>query len=306
MAGVNESIRDAMNGSALNTTNGSAINTTNGSVIEAMNASVLHIINGSIRDAMNGSRNGSSGHANVTSGFDDCAPLWSVRGDVCPHGSRFYIPGAPFTLPQSGSLPMLLACCYSALPLLAILVNCTLVLQRRRPREVIWLMCSVSTCVAAKFLRTVLRQPRPQSCLQSCGMPSARAAFAMSLLTFVLMWDSLSRVPAAHSQRSSRRVVLVALLLPIPWSGVALGDHTPQQAFAGAVVGVMGAALWLLCFGPCCEGFLNRLLRRRRREQQGGRAGRGAVGREPVLDRSLLTPGFELSSVKREGGGDAI
>lgn len=35
MAGVNESIRDAMNGSALNTTNGSAINTTNGSVIEA-------------------------------------------------------------------------------------------------------------------------------------------------------------------------------------------------------------------------------------------------------------------------------
>lgn len=49
---------------------------------------------------------------------------------------------------------MLLACCYSALPLLAILVNCTLVLQRRRPREVIWLMCSVSTCVAAKFLRT--------------------------------------------------------------------------------------------------------------------------------------------------------
>lgn len=241
--------------------------------------------------------------------FEGCVPRWSIQGKQCIHGSRVSLPGCSFTMPKEGSVWTGIAGLYSALPFFCVVVTVVLFLRRRKPRELCWLLCSLSTTSFAVCMERLLKERRPESCLTSCGMPSGHSAFSLSFLLFVLGWDSLSRVPrvdadSSNQRRLARKVALALLMLPVPWSRVVLGDHTARQAFAGCIVGALGALLWLLCFGPCCEGFINRLLRRGAQPQPAAAAGGvGSVGgvgggREPVLDRSLLSPGLELSLPK--------
>mmetsp|Transcript_89965 Transcript_89965/g.259301 ORF Transcript_89965/g.259301 Transcript_89965/m.259301 type:complete len:260 (+) Transcript_89965:146-925(+) len=252
------------------------------------------------------------------SAFEGCVPDWSIEGYPCTHGYKFFLPGSSFTIPSPGSVWTMVGCFYSAMPFFCTLAAILLLLRRRKPREMCWLLCSTSTTAACNLMKRWFREQRPASCLTTCGMPSGHSAFALSFLVFVLVWDSLSRVPQIESGhncsgRHARKVALACVMLPIPWSRVVLGDHSMRQVFGGSIIGVLGAALWLLIFGPCCEGFLNRLLRRSRSQMPSRGAATGGVGsvggvgggREPVLDRSLLAPGFELSLPKADVGCDS-
>jgi len=236
--------------------------------------------------------------ANVTSG--SCAPAWSREGKPCPNGHHLWLPFAGFTLPLELTLTNIVASLYSVLPFFAMCANVLLVVKRRRPRELLWILYALSMNLINEMLQSAFKEPRPSSsCLTSCGMPSGHSCYAVGLFVFVLLWDSVSRsiddMETAQDHRPQSRgqfaAYLAAALLPIPWSRVHLGDHTVSQVVVGAIVGIIGAGVWLLCMGPCCEAFLEKVMRRVRSEIMSDAQTSiiaAASQREAVLDRSLL------------------
>lgn len=245
---------------------------------------------------------------NATSG---CAPVWSREAKPCPYGTAIWLPLAGFTLPFELSVANAVACLYSLLPFVGMVVNVVLVARRRRPRELCWLLFAFSLVLVNETIRSLMSEPRPdESCLSSCGMPSGHACYAVGLFIFVPLWDSVSRSIIDEDQEESPRKslhagILAVVLLPITWSRVQLGDHYPQQVLMGAGLGAIGATVWLLCVGPCCEAFLEQVMRRVRREILPDQPAIAAAAgqREPVLDRSLLGPTLnatELSGDSRE------
>mmetsp|Transcript_90706 Transcript_90706/g.259492 ORF Transcript_90706/g.259492 Transcript_90706/m.259492 type:complete len:328 (-) Transcript_90706:91-1074(-) len=251
------------------------------------------------------------GDGNVAGTFDRCMPAWAANGTACPHGNAINLPFAAFTAPLHPGLVSLVACCYSMLPFFGMLANLLLILKRRRSREVIWLLFTLSTSGLNALIKLMVGQPRPASCLTSCGMPSGHSCYAIGFLLFAMLWDSVSRVPmddqaGGDDRRALRGVAFACLLLPVPWSRVQLGDHSESQVFVGSAVGAVGAGIWLLALGPCCEAFLERFLRSAlpasSRQSVGGRGGRsGGSAREPVLDRSLIDRGNSGNSLELSG-----
>jgi len=248
-----------------------------------------------------------AGTAAAGGGGGSCAPAWSREGKPCPYGHQVWLPFVGFTLPFELSPLNLLACCYSILPFVAMCANVVLVVKRRRPRELLWILFVLSMNLVNEMLKSAFGKPRPgESCLKSCGMPSGHASYAIGLFVFVLLWDSVSRSvedSELAQERKPRKGIHVALfalaLLPIPWSRVQLGDHSRSQVVAGSFVGLLGALAWLLCLGPCCEAFLEKVLRRVRSEllhDAQSSIVAAASQREPVLDRSLLGPSTSSSA----------
>lgn len=236
--------------------------------------------------------------ANATSA-SSCAPAWSREGKPCPNGHNLWLPFAGFTLPLDPTPTNVVACLYSVLPFFAMCANVVLVVKKRRPRELLWILYALSMSLFNEMLQSAFKEPRPvESCLTSCGMPSGHSCYAVGLFVFILLWDSVSRsiddmeTAQDNQPRRGRLTTILAIaLLPIPWSRVHLGDHTVSQVIAGAVVGTLGAGVWLLCLGPCCEAFLEKVMRRVRSEimiDAQTSIVAAASQREAVLDRSLL------------------
>jgi len=240
--------------------------------------------------------------ANASSASTGCVPAWSREGKPCPHGFRVWLPMADFTLPIEMSAATVLACCYSILPFFATAGNIFLVVQRKRPRELMWLLFALSLVLANDMLRSSFQEPRPEtSCIPSCGMPAGGSCYAVGLFLFMLMWDSVSRsvedeevVRARYKARGVRAVALTFGLLPIAWAQVHLGDHSVSQVFIGGAIGVLGAASWLACLGLCLEGFLDKVMRRLQRESMPNvQTSMVSIApqqqRKPQLDRTLIS-----------------
>mmetsp|Transcript_53080 Transcript_53080/g.116219 ORF Transcript_53080/g.116219 Transcript_53080/m.116219 type:complete len:301 (+) Transcript_53080:364-1266(+) len=243
---------------------------------------------------------------NVT--FHGCLPSWAESGESCPYGSGVHIPFGSFTAPPSPGLSVLIAEFYSVLPFFAVLVNVFLICKRRRPREVLWLLFSVANVTFNQSMQLFSGQHRPASCLTSCGMPSGHSCYAIGLLLFVLLWDSVARVPTGDEptedeRRTCRGALLTCFLLPVPWARVHLGDHSERQVFVGSAIGAVGAAVWLVILGPCCEAFLDKVFRSSAISTRGNPRhtsiqSSGSTMREAVLDRSLLDRSSHLELSK--------
>ena len=213
-----------------------------------------------------------------------CQHLWQQRGLECPYG--FKLPfdvtwpdedrAESFGLEgvQGNVVWILLNVAYSYVPLAIMTVQFVRLLLKRGTRE----LCILTVLVFTFFLnegilKHLIQSPRPEmSCCTSCGMPSSHSAFSASMWgfhMFELGWRlKLSPYDWEEAKESAQDVVQAAqrpwdelhsvqclllfcwwslLLVPVPFSRVILGDHSPPQVAVGSLVGLCSStAVWLL------------------------------------------------------------
>lgn len=213
--------------------------------------------------------------------FEGCYPSWAKEGKPCPYGSAIAIPLADLSFPSDSSFGTLLAVGFSAVPFFGILLNIFAIAIWRKRREVCWLIFCAYGSMLQFLLKYVFKQPRPRSCLTSCGMPSGHSLYALGMWTLLLHDFVLQRCPRPLPMRLldrgvalgadetvapgspplpkrqliARTTALSMLLLPIPWARVQTGDHSVEQVFWGSVIGVFNGLLWALVLRPrCCVG----------------------------------------------------
>eukprot|EP00929_Paragymnodinium_shiwhaense_P082873 TRINITY_DN43882_c0_g1_i1.p1 TRINITY_DN43882_c0_g1~~TRINITY_DN43882_c0_g1_i1.p1 ORF type:complete len:265 (+),score=28.32 TRINITY_DN43882_c0_g1_i1:55-849(+) len=193
-----------------------------------------------------------------------CAPDWHLANKTCPHGStpifercHFIDPlaVATWTWPNEHQSLVLdaVAACFSSLeiPLSWIPVLLLLgLLVGSRLRTSLLLMVSGYWVVVEptkKALKGLVKQPRPStSCLWSCGMPSGHSVVALFFWTWFILSIATRRKPPSQTHVVVNCILANAILLPIPWSRVQLGDHSTEQVLAGSAVGVAVGMVWFL------------------------------------------------------------
>lgn len=213
-----------------------------------------------------------------------CVPDWAkAENGICPYGFVIHVPTAAVTVPRKLSLLTVIAVGYGLVPFLTLAVNVAAVVAWRRLREASWLMFIVVLECFIHMLKWIIKENRPASCLPSCGMPSGHSAYAFGMLCLVVQDCVFNRPDIQHSKRLVRSIAVALILLPVPWSRVETGDHSVEQVIIGCVLGVVGAALWLLVW-PWLQGTLLSWAV-------------PEASTEPVLDMSLLD--LELSNNRR-------
>mmetsp|Transcript_86015 Transcript_86015/g.162044 ORF Transcript_86015/g.162044 Transcript_86015/m.162044 type:complete len:225 (+) Transcript_86015:172-846(+) len=166
-----------------------------------------------------------------------CEPTWSRAGLPCASGGHLIIvPSASFTWPAHPEPLSYVAAFYSAMPFFAvILVLVALVVHRGLWELVLFMYCPFILEASNIGLKRIFKQPRPPaSCLVSCGMPSGHSMESIGLGTYLVL--ELYRLKPAYWKW--KIAALVALLAPVPWSRVELGDHSMQQVLAGSGFGI--------------------------------------------------------------------
>lgn len=120
-------------------------------------------------------------------------------------------------------------------------------------------------------VKLAVKQPRPDlSCLTTYGMPSSHSAVSVGLLVYLILDAAYRITPKRANQRSCGEscmgmvkgffllpfgtisqgefsafvAVWTVLLLPVPLARVIVNDHSPQQAMAGVLVGLLAVAIW--------------------------------------------------------------
>lgn len=85
------------------------------------------------------------------------------------------------------------------------------------------------------------------SCVASNGMPSGHASNAIGFCLWVVL-ETLIGVGRQWSIRRKAILVVVdlALFLPVPYSRVYLGDHTPLQVVIGSSTGTLFALIYFI------------------------------------------------------------
>ncbi|TYZ66905.1 hypothetical protein PybrP1_013177 [[Pythium] brassicae (nom. inval.)] len=135
---------------------------------------------------------------------------------------------------------------YGMVPYLAPIALALELLLRRRSwlRVFAFLFIPIVAAINALVLVTSLGDcaecARPcGACVASKGMPSGHATNAIGLCLWVLLETALG-VGRVASARKKALVALgaLALLVPVPYSRVYLGDHTPLQVGIGSADGV--------------------------------------------------------------------
>lgn len=225
-------------------------------------------------------------------GFKSCTPCWALEGNPCPYGKVLWVPTSHLTLPfrQEMSLATWLGVAFSTLPFIGMVLNLTLIAIRRRKREVCWLLFAGCNGLLQFALKFVFLQPRPRSCLTSCGMPSGHSMYALGMWTLLMhdcilqrglprqpaqiinpiaaaAVDMLSAVrttsdPPLPKMQLALRFVLLSVLLPVPWARIEIGDHSLPQVLVGSGLGVMNALLCIFVVRPsvCLNEAVNGVL----------------------------------------------
>merc|ERR1740121_2342301 len=218
-----------------------------------------------------------------------CEPEWHVQhpNKECPFGWVFGAPVCPLTVPNELTFWNSVACAYSFLPVAVVVGNAVnAFFPRCSVRWLCLLIFSLIVGIPHALLKLVILGPRPEgSCLLDCGMPSGHSGFAAGMFC-VLLAECWRDAPSARIGRAGQVAALAVSLLPIGWSRVALRDHSLPQVLVGSAVGVAGAGLWIVCFGPFFEAFLARALGEATPSTR--QSAGAASAREPVLDLSLL------------------
>lgn len=196
--------------------------------------------------------------------FVGCHPRWSIGHEGaaanCPYGQAALIPFATLSIPKDSSFFEVIGVIYSATPFFAVLLNTILIVVRRRTMETGWLLYTTFSGVLALGIKAIIRQPRPRSCLLSCGMPSGHSVFAVGVW-LVLLWDLVVQVPdITFNSRCCRLALLSLMMLPVPWARVEIGDHSLSQVLAGSSLGIFTAITWIFFIWPQLEKQIERYM----------------------------------------------
>ncbi|GLE03286.1 hypothetical protein PINS_up012176 [Pythium insidiosum] len=209
---------------------------------------------------------------------DDCCQRCGADSHRCARGpcsdhflaKEFF----SFSLPTDGlSAADVVAVIYSMVPyivLFALLLN--FVLRRKTWTRLLALlfipiMSGINAAIFVPSWGSCTECMRPcGSCIGVRGMPSGHSTNAIGLWLWVLL-ESLLGV--GRLRRWSRRRVLLVIVLsavvlvPVPFSRVYLGDHTPLQvgigAADGAVLGVLYFALLRFVLAPRLDALSARM-----------------------------------------------
>ena len=155
------------------------------------------------------------------------------------------------------------------------------------------LLLLIQTIVNEGILKNSIQMDRPDgSCLYglSYGMPSGHACTSIGMLAYLLFETHWNRPEIPTSSKLIITLMLLALLLPVPFSRVYLHDHYPSQVFLctralvrrGVVSGIRG--------------------RERKICKSEGDSGRGNGARESRTERMRAKAGREGKG-KQEGAG---
>lgn len=112
-----------------------------------------------------------------------------------------------------------------------------------------------------KILKQFFLLPRPVgSCLPTCGMPSGHSTYALMFFTLgVLLLLTRVKPPSAKHVAGSI-ALLAAVLLPMPWSRVQLGDHSVEQVVWGSLTGMtLGIIFFIILHLPSVQYLIKSL-----------------------------------------------
>ena len=128
------------------------------------------------------------------------------------------------------------------LPLAGLVVMATWLAARRELRTAWALLGAVLNAAMCDALKRRFDEPRPlDAILRDAGMPSNHAA----TMAFLSLWPALAA--SGQLARASRAAAAAAAMLAtaaVAWSRVHLGEHTPAQCWAGALLGGASCGLW--------------------------------------------------------------
>jgi membrane-associated phospholipid phosphatase len=92
-------------------------------------------------------------------------------------------------------------------------------------------------------LKVLISEPRPAgSCSITCDIPSGHATISIGAATFCFL-QVISR-NQLRQYKTLISLVLLATLVPIPWSRVQLEDHSIRAVMLGSSLGVLVGATW--------------------------------------------------------------
>jgi membrane-associated phospholipid phosphatase len=170
-----------------------------------------------------------------------------------PSGCLGYaIPGLEVTVPATLDWLTVVAVGYSLVPWIGSvgLLTATAITKRYSLILCTTLLTFMIT-MNESLMKRALREPRPLgSCLGSYGMPSSHSLLSIGLWTYLaleLTWGDVSMNgfrPRSLRQRSALLGAAAALLVPVPFARVMVGDHTTSQVVAGVSLGVLMALLF--------------------------------------------------------------
>ncbi|DAZ96006.1 TPA: hypothetical protein N0F65_009307 [Lagenidium giganteum] len=134
-----------------------------------------------------------------------------------------------------------------------ILIAIEMIVRRRTWMRVFSLLfipifAVVNSAILVKSLGSCSECSRPcGSCIESKGMPSGHASNSIGLCLWLLL-ETLIGYGRVHNLSMTKRGVLalanILLFVPVPYSRVYLGDHTPLQVGVGSANGIVFAIIY--------------------------------------------------------------
>jgi membrane-associated phospholipid phosphatase len=220
-----------------------------------------------------------------------CNPEWYINtSSTCPYGRNLT---GDLTLPNDANFFDLLMVLYGYMPYLVILGGFVALCWYRGTSQLVFLMFGGLVVFLGELIwKPLLGAPRPiGSCVFTCGMPSSHATISIGFLTWMLLEGILRKQlsrnaifavelepprkprersesyweddpPVARITRKQRVKWVVAwlvVLFPVPFSRVALMDHSWAQITAGSFIGCFEALLFYFLlnrFGAYLDVFL--------------------------------------------------
>lgn len=156
---------------------------------------------------------------------------------------------------------------YSIVPsLVPLALGLTVLLHRRRGWTLIFaflfipIAAVINSLILVKSLGDCAKCPRPcGSCVAGNGMPSGHATNAIGLCLWIIL-ETFLGVGKHWYKRKQVAVVLssMLLLLPVPYSRMYLGDHTPLQVTLGSAHGIVLGLIYFLLLRYCIAKKLDR------------------------------------------------
>jgi len=220
-----------------------------------------------------------------------CSPSWYVNeSSTCPYGRNLT---GDITLPNDADFFDLLMVLYGYIPYLVILGAFATLCWYRGTSQLAFLTFGGFVVFMGELVwKPLLSHARPLgSCVFTCGMPSSHATISIGFLTWMLLEGIVRRrvsrnaifaveleAPEKPRQRSESYweddppvaritikqrvkwcVAWCIVLFPVPFSRVALLDHSWAQVTAGSFIGCFEALIFYFLlnrFGAYLDVFL--------------------------------------------------
>ena len=164
------------------------------------------------------------------------------------------------TLPASPDGWQILAVFYGYTPFLYLLACLVLFfVNRGGTREIAYMVLGGVATGICEILKLFILGSRPGgACISaSYGMPSGHSCMSLAWVTVLALDMTISKSRASISLTTVGLTML--LLLPVPVSRIILQDHSPSQAMAGSLIGIVLAAVWFVVSLPIRDYFSSRL-----------------------------------------------